>query len=139
MDAKTTGKSRRNSITLTTPRTAGREQAYTRHHTIVTAWLLLVLVACGLAACGGSKKPANHYGKAVNKQEQCCAQLGDDNARTTCTSRIVRVDDPEVAQTAENQATFHCVEKHFACDPATGAATKESSQKALDCIADLGQ
>jgi len=123
---------------LATTRTADREQACTRYHTIVTAWLLLVLACGALAACGGGK-PANHYRKAIGKQEQCCGRLADENARATCTARIVKVDDPEVAQTAENQATFHCVEKHFACDPSTGAATKESSQKALDCIADLGQ
>jgi hypothetical protein len=128
MDAKNTG----NSTMPAALRTARRERACTRHHTIVTAWLLLAL-----AACGG--RPANHYRKAVSKQEQCCEQLADDNARTMCTSRIVRVDDPEVARTGENQATFHCVEAHFACDPSTGTATQASSQKALDCIADLGQ
>lgn len=129
MDAKNTRNSRMSANT----RTAGCERACTRHHTIVTAWLLLALAACG------GRQPANHYQKAVSKQEQCCQQLTDDNARATCTSRIVRVDDPQVAQTAENQATFHCVERHFACDPSTGAATQESSQKALDCVADLGQ
>lgn len=121
-----------------TARAADRERPCTRHHTIVTTWLLLVLACAGLAACGGGK-PANHYRKAVSKQEQCCMQLADVGARATCDSKIVRVDDPEVAKTAENQATFHCVEKHFACDPSTGTATKEASQKALDCIADLGQ
>lgn len=115
-----------------THRPLHRERACTRHHTIVTAWLLLAL-----AACGG--RPANHYKKALSKQEQCCEQLADDSARATCSARIVRVDDPEVARTPENQATYHCVEAHFACDPSTGTATRESSQTALDCIADLGQ
>lgn len=113
--------------------TAGRERPATRRHTIVTIWLLL-----GLAACGGGR-PANHYQKAVSKQEQCCQQLADEHARAECDARIVRVDDPEVARTRENQATFHCVEKHFVCEPTTGTATKEASQRALDCVADLGQ
>jgi hypothetical protein len=111
---------------------AGREPAYTRHHTIVTVWLLFAL-----AACGG--RPANHYQKALSKQEQCCQQLTDDRARAECDARIVRVDAPEVARTRENQATFHCVEKHFVCEPTTGTATRDSSQKTLDCVADLGE
>ena len=113
--------------------TDGRERSSTRRHTIVTVWLLLALAACG----GG--RPANHYQKALSKQEQCCQQLADERARAECDARIVRVDDPEVARTRENQATFHCVEKHFVCEPTTGTATKESSQRALDCVADLGQ
>lgn len=111
---------------------AGRERTYTRHHTIVTIWLLLAL-----AACGG--RPANHYQKAVSKQEQCCQQLADERARAECDARIVRVDDPEVARTRENQATYHCIERHFVCEPTTGTATQEASQRALDCVADLGQ
>lgn len=113
-------------------RAPGRERACTRRHTIVTAWLLLAL-----AACGG--RPTNHYQKALSKQEQCCQQLTDDRARAECDARIVRVDDPEVARTRENQATFHCIEKHFVCEPTTGTATRDSSQKALDCVADLDQ
>jgi hypothetical protein len=129
MDPKTTG----NHSTTAATETTRCERRCTRHHTIVTVWLLLTLAACG------GRQSTNHYEKAVSKQEQCCAQLADDGAQAACTARIVRVDDPEVAQTAENQATFHCVEKHFVCDPSTGAATQESSQKALDCVADLGQ
>lgn len=129
MDAKTIGNRRMSPAT----ETAGRERAITRHHGIVTVWLLLALAACG----GG--RPANHYQKAVSKQEQCCLELADDRARAECDARIVRVDDPEVAKTRENQATFHCVEKHFVCDSTTGTATKEASQRALDCVADLGE
>jgi hypothetical protein len=117
-----------------------------------------------LVACGGSSR-SQSYGKAVSKQEACCDSIGNAHKRAQCVDRIVRVDrdtvtsspasqscadkagaerdaciDGLVAQVRDsktNRTTFHCVERHFVCDPATGTATAASSQKQLDCIADL--
>jgi hypothetical protein len=89
-----------------------------------------------LFACGGPAK-GKSYEKALSKQEKCCQALADAQARSTCQDSIIRIDDPEAKDTAVNEATFACVEEHFACDSSTGRATKEASQKAYDCIAAL--
>jgi hypothetical protein len=96
-----------------------------------TLWsLLFTLVACG----GGHKKDT--YGRGVHVQEECCEHLkGGD--RDACLQKIVRVDDPEVAKTRENQQTYACVVEHFTCDPATGHATSASVQAQMDCEQDL--
>lgn len=93
----------------------------------------LAAVACGPKASGGQT-----YDKAVSKQEACCNGLPGE-ARDSCLQSIVRVDQPDVQSSDENRATYACVERHFACDPATGTATQESAQAQLDCISDLSQ
>jgi hypothetical protein len=89
-----------------------------------------------LAACGGSAK-SSHYERALSKQESCCQGLQDDKDRANCMENIVRIHDESVEDSQVNEASFRCVEKDFVCDRATGHATQESSQAALDCISDL--
>ena len=101
--------------------------------TVLFATLALVLLACG-GSQGGSKKS---YSKAISKQESCCNQLAEGPARTQCLEKVVRVDDPAVQEAPANRATYGCVERYFVCDSATGTATKESSQRQLDCINDI--
>lgn len=96
--------------------------------------LALVLV---LAACGSSNK-GDTYAAATSAQEACCEHL-DGEPRDQCLAQVVRVDDPEVAKTDVNRATFACVRDHFACDKATGQATAESRQAQYDCMQDLGK
>ena len=58
----------------------------------------------------------------------------DPNAKQACLADIPRTQDETLNI---NQETFQCVEKHFACDPASGRATRESAQQQLDCLNDL--
>lgn len=104
-----------------------------RLSTVVLAAVVLV----PLFACGGNAKK-DSYRKAVGEQERCCQGLQDDRARAECNQAIVRVSDPAAESSDVNDATFRCVERNFVCDPQTGRATKEASQKAYDCITDLG-
>jgi hypothetical protein len=102
---------------------------------VVTAlrwWFALTLAACG----GGHH--GDTYARATDVQQQCCEHLAGD-VRSTCLRDIVRVDDASVARSDANQSTYACVTEHFACDPATGHATKASAQAQLDCIQDLPQ
>ncbi len=89
-----------------------------------------------LLGCGGSAKKS-HYEQAMNKQESCCAALQDDRTRSECVDKIVRIHDESVEDSQVNEASFRCVEKNFVCDAATGHATPEASQAALDCLSDL--
>ena len=92
----------------------------------------LVLLLC--AACGGA--PPNVYQRAMSDQEACCRGLADEAARQQCLAEIVRVEQ-DAERSPTNQQTFRCVDRHFACDPATGRATKASAQAQLDCIQDV--
>lgn len=115
-----------------------REQRATPQTTTVARTLRLLL-AIGLAACGGSGgggQRSDTYARGTQVQEQCCENLKD-GARDECLKKIVRVNDPEVAKTSANQQQYACVVEHFACDPATGHATQASAQAQLDCIQDL--
>jgi hypothetical protein len=114
------------------PRQGRREPRVTP----LLATLCCLLLGLALAACGGNGPKKETYQKAVSKQEACCNGLAG-AARDQCLGGIVRVDDPEVQASDANLATYACVEKHFACDPATGTATKPSAQAQLDCINDL--
>lgn len=95
-------------------------------------WIALTLV---LAACGGSHH-TDTYAKATSAQQACCEHLSGGD-RDRCLQQIVRVDQPDVAQSSPNQATYACVEEHFVCDPHTGHATQPSAQAQMDCIQDL--
>jgi hypothetical protein len=110
----------------TTRHTTGRRA---RH-----AWIVALAAALAVG-CGGSKR-TDTYQKATLAQERCCEHL-EGAARSECLSGIPRVDDPSVATTSANQATFRCVEDHFVCDPTTGHATQPSAQEQYDCIAAL--
>ncbi len=99
--------------------------------------VLAAVALVPLFACGSSAKK-DHYRKAVGAQERCCQGLQDDRGRAECNEAIVRVADPAAESSDVNDATFRCVERHFVCDPQTGRATQEASQKAYDCISDLG-
>ncbi len=98
---------------------------------LLTCVALLPLLACGAGAKKGS------YKKAVGKQEQCCQGLQDDKTRSDCMASIVRIGDESSEDHKLNEATFRCVERNFVCEPQTGRATQEASQKAYDCISDL--
>jgi hypothetical protein len=95
--------------------------------------VVLVLVA----ACGGGKR-GDTYARASDVQGQCCQHL-DGAARDGCLQQVVRIEDPEIASSSVNQATYACVVEHFVCDPATGRPTQPSAQAQLECIQDLGQ
>lgn len=98
------------------------------------AGIALVLAACG----GGGGGHTDSYAQATSKQQACCENLtGAD--RDQCMSSLVTVDDPAIASTDANQASYRCVEDHFVCDPQTGHASPESAQAQYDCIAELGQ
>ncbi len=84
------------------------------------------------AACATTD--TNHYKPALASQEQCCNGLRDANAKQACLADIPRTQDE--ASTI-NQETFQCVQAYFACDHATGRATRDSAQKQLDCLNDL--
>ena len=101
--------------------------------TVVTA--LRWWIALTLAACGGGHH-GDTYARATDVQQQCCEHLAG-GARDSCLREIVRVDDAHVASTDANQSTYACVGEHFACDAATGHATKASAQAQLECIQDL--
>jgi hypothetical protein len=114
-----------------------RELPSTPRHTTAKrlrhGWI--IALAAALAACGGHSH-GDAYAKATSAQQACCEQGPD---RDACLQQIVRVDDPAVAKTSTNQATYACIEDHFVCDPSTGRASQESAQAQYDCIADLGQ
>jgi len=93
--------------------------------------------ALTLAACGGSRH-GDTYARATDVQQQCCEHLAGD-ARDGCLRGIIRIDDAAVARSDASQSTYACVTEHFACDAATGRATKASAQAQLDCIQDLPQ
>lgn len=119
-----------------------RERVSTPRHTtrrrVRHAWLAgLAAALAATTGCGGGSR-GDTYAKATSAQEACCENL-QGTARDQCLQQIVRVDDPDVAKTGANQATYACVERHFVCDPSTGHASKESAQEQYDCIAELGQ
>jgi hypothetical protein len=135
--------SQRNASTLlaSTPVNAAvRELPSTRRHTTGSHrchGLAIALLLAGLAACGGGKR-TDSYKQASSKQQSCCESLtGAD--RDQCLGDLVQVEDPAVASSEANQATYRCVEAHFVCDPSTGHASPESAQQQYDCIADLGE
>ena len=90
------------------------------------------------AACGGGDKHSDTYAKGTKVQEACCEHL-QEPGRAQCLKDIIRTDDPGVASTKANQASYACVAKHFRCDEHTGRATMESAQLQLECIQDLEQ
>jgi len=98
---------------------------------MITTWIrLFTLSLVTLAACA-TTDTASHYRPALASQEQCCQRLPDPNAQRACLADIPRTQD----ETSNiNQETFQCVEKHFACDPVSGRATRESAQQQLDCL-----
>jgi hypothetical protein len=96
---------------------------------LTTLALSLLAIGCG----GGSSKPHDTYARGTEVQEQCCEHLQGPR-RDACLQQIVRVGDPDVAQTGINQAQYACVVEHFVCDPAQGHATQESAQAQMDCI-----
>jgi len=99
---------------------------------------VLLGIALTLGACGGGGKHTDSYAKAQTEQEACCDNLTGAE-RDQCRSSLVKVDDPTIAQTDANQASYACVEDHFVCDPQSGRASSESAQAQYDCIAELGQ
>jgi hypothetical protein len=101
------------------------------------AFTLAVIGTIGIAAaaCGGGRH-GDTYARATDVQQQCCEHVAGD-ARTSCLSGIVRVDDPQVAHTSANQSTYGCVTEYFSCDATTGHATTSSAQAQLECIQDL--
>ncbi|MCB9560877.1 MAG: hypothetical protein H6708_10760 [Kofleriaceae bacterium] len=109
-----------------------------RRHGRLAGLGLAVALGLGLAACGGHGGHGDSYRAATSEQEACCEHL-DGDARAQCLAQIVRVDDPAVAASDPNQATYRCIERNFTCDPASGHATPASAQAQYDCIADLGQ
>ena len=101
---------------------------------MITTWIrFLALSLVGIAACA-TTDTANHYRPALASQEQCCQRLPDPNAQRACLADIPRTQDET---STINQETFQCVERHFACDPQTGKATRDSAQQQLDCLNDL--
>lgn len=124
-------------------RTAGCEPRITNHrNTTVFARSRFLLSALALAlalpACGGGDKHRDTYARATDVQGQCCEHL-QGAGRDQCLQQVIRIDDPQVAQTSVNQATYACVVDHFTCDPATGRPTPPSAQAQLECIQDLPQ
>lgn len=99
----------------------------TIHIRVLALSLFVVTGACATT-------DTNHYKPALANQEQCCNRLADPNAKQACLADIPRTQDET---SAINQETFQCVEKHFACDPQTGRATRDSAQQQLDCLNDL--
>jgi hypothetical protein len=118
--------------------TALREPSDTRISTTGSRLRHALLgIALTLAACGGGKH-TDSYAQATSKQQACCDNLtGAD--RDQCMSSLVTVDDPSIASSDTNQASYRCIEDHFVCDPQTGHASPESAQEQYDCIAELGQ
>ena len=100
---------------------------------LATVALFLLASACG---GGGGSKHKDTYARGTQVQEQCCENLSGP-ARDECLKKIVRVDDPEVAKTAANQAQYACVVDNFVCDPAQGHAAQASAQAQMDCIQNL--
>ena len=103
-------------------------------------WTGVYTTVCLLwLGCGGAQGGGDPYAETITKQRACCSQLGDPNERAACIDQIVTVDDEDVRGSAENRATFRCIEQNFVCDPSTGQATAASRQAQLDCINDIGQ
>jgi hypothetical protein len=96
--------------------------------------LRAIVLALAVTAGACATADVNHYRPALSSQEQCCNRLPDASAKQACLADIPRTQDET---SAINQETFQCVEKHFACDPATGRATRDSAQQQLDCLNDL--
>lgn len=118
------------------PRTGGSGRRKRASTFFIGAVCLAILTTSG--ACGGGS--GNHqesYERGISEQESCCNELGDPQERQACMDDIVRVDDPDVVDSEENQATYRCIEENFVCNPSTGHATQESAQAQLDCIDDL--
>jgi hypothetical protein len=114
---------------------AVRERPVTPGRVTVARTLRVFWFSILLAACGGGHHHTDTYAKATDVQETCCEHLQGD-PRAACLQNIVRVDD--FAQKSDtNQSTYGCVVEHFACDPGTGHATRESAQAQIDCIQDL--
>jgi len=95
---------------------------------------LRILALSLIAAAACATTDANHYRPALASQEQCCKGLTDPGAQRACMADIPRTPDET---SPINQETFQCVERHFACDPTTGRATRDSAQQQLDCLNDL--
>ncbi|MBN1770078.1 MAG: hypothetical protein JXB32_02360 [Deltaproteobacteria bacterium] len=102
------------------------------------ALVLAATLVGSVLACGGATPDVNYYATAISRQEQCCDGLADTAARDECRAQIRRLDSEAAANTDVNQQTYHCVERYFECDSATGRATRESAQAQLDCLNDLG-
>jgi hypothetical protein len=100
----------------------------------MTSRLRLLLLSLAVFGSACATTDTNVYRPAVSSQEQCCQKLGDPNAQHACLADIPRTQDET---SPINQETFQCVAKHFACDPATGRATRDSAQQQLDCLNDL--
>jgi hypothetical protein len=131
------------SLTNVPAATPIRELPSTARHTTAKrvrhGWLIALATSlAGIAACGGGGGHSDTYKKATSEQERCCENLNGPD-RDACMQSIVRVDNPDVAATDTNQATYRCIEDHFVCDPSTGHPSPESAQAQYDCIADLGQ
>jgi hypothetical protein len=114
---------------------AVRERRATPFHTTLAAairstWIVVILVACG------GRQHGDTYAKATSAEQACCEHLTG-TTRDQCLHRIVRIQDPAVASSSTNQATYACVEEHFVCDPQTGHATQVSAQDQMDCVQDL--
>lgn len=103
--------------------------------TVVVRATRLALVLA-IAACSGTTSHSDTHARATDVQGACCENL-EGGSRDQCLREIVRADDPAVAQTRTNQATYDCVAEHFSCNPATGRATPASAQAQHDCIEDL--
>lgn len=89
-----------------------------------------------LALTGGcATSSINHYRAVAGAEEHCCDGLRDPTAQKACRADIPRPQGNELSPL--NQETFTCVERHFRCDPATGHATRESTQQQFDCLNDL--
>ena len=97
---------------------------------------LIVATLSSMVACAG--KRGDSYVEAVDVQRECCEHLAG-TRRDRCLRDIPRVNDPDVAMSATNQATFGCVLEHFVCNRATGRPTKESAQAQYDCVESLPQ
>lgn len=106
----------------------------------IATWLVAratrVGVLVALVACGAPASQSDTHAKATDVQGACCENL-EGAGRDQCLREIVRADDPAVAGTRTNQATFDCVAEHFTCNPSTGRATQASAQAQHDCIEDL--
>jgi hypothetical protein len=117
--------------TLRERRTTSRRTTVVRTQRWWVPLTLAILVACG----GNGGKRTDTYAKATDVQGECCQSLAGAE-RDRCLSEIVRVSDPEAAQTSTNQATYACVVEHFVCNPTTGRPTQTSAQAQYDCIED---
>jgi hypothetical protein len=101
---------------------------------MITSPLRLLLLSLTVFGSACATTDTNVYRPAIANQEQCCQKLADPNAQHACLADIPRTQDET---SPINQETFQCVVKHFACDPASGRATRDSAQQQLDCLNDL--